>query len=117
MKKLKFRKILLVSGMVFLLLVAVLGGAISDRLFGIRPINKLLTEESVVTDVAENVSPSVVTVSMQTSPQRILQFNPFSGFTSRVQGGTPQDIGSGFIVSSDGLIVTNKHVVSDATAK
>ncbi len=119
MKKLKFRKILLALGVVFFLLVAVLGGAVSDRLFGIRllQVNRLLTEESVVITVAEDVLPSVVTVSMQASPQRILQFNPFSGFTSRIQGGQPQDIGSGFIVSADGLIVTNKHVVSDLNAK
>lgn len=130
MSKLKFRKTFLTIGIIFFFLAALLGGAISDRIFGLRPldkffprkgnitqINKLLTEESVVIDVAENVSPSVVTVSMQTPPQRILQFNPFSGFTSRIQGGTPQDIGSGFIVSKDGLVVTNKHVVSDITAK
>lgn len=119
MKKIKLNKIFIVFGIVFFLLVAILGGAISDRLFGIRPlqVNKLLTEESVVIQVAEDVSPSVVTVSMQTSPRRVLQFNPFSGFTSRIQGGQPQDIGSGFIVSKDGLIVTNKHVVSDATVK
>lgn len=130
MKKIKLNKILIVFGIVFFLLAAILGGAISDRLFGIKPldklfprkgnitqVNRLLTEESVVTTVAEDVSPSVVTVSMQTSPRRVLQFNPFSGFTSQIQGGQPQDIGSGFIVSKDGLIVTNKHVVSDATAK
>lgn len=130
MSKLKFRKTFLTIGVVFFLLAALLGGAISDRIFGLRPldkffprkgnvtqINKLLTEESVVIDVAENVSPSVVTVSMQTLPRQVLQFNPFSGFTSRIQGGTPQDIGSGFIVSKDGLVVTNKHVVSDTTAK
>lgn len=119
MKKIKLNKIFIVFGIIFFLLVAILGGAISDRLFGIKPlqVNRLLTEESVVTTVAEDVSPSVVTVSMQTSPRRVLQFNPFSGFTSRIQGGQPQDIGSGFIVSKDGLIVTNKHVVSNATAK
>lgn len=126
----KFKNIFLILSIIFFFLVAILGGAISDRLFGIRPLDKLfprkesvtqvnrvLTEESVVTQVAEDVSPSVVTVSIQKSPQRVLQFNPLSGFTSSIQGGTPQDIGSGFIVSSDGLIVTNKHVVSDATAK
>jgi serine protease Do len=130
MKKSKLRKIFIIFGIVFILLVAVLGGAISDRIFGIRPldklfprsgnvtqINKILTEESVVISVAENASPSVVTVSMQTTPQQILQFNPFSGFTSSIQGGEPQDIGSGFIVSPDGLIVTNKHVVSNLNAK
>ena len=119
MKKVKLNKVFVIFGITFILLVAILGGAISDRLFGIKPlqVNKLLTEESVVIAVAENVSPSVVTVSMQTSPRRVLQFNPFSGFTSRIQGGQPQDIGSGFIVSSDGLIVTNKHVVSDLNAK
>lgn len=130
MKKLKFRKTLLIFAVVFFLFVAILGGAISDRIFGFRPldkffpgkgsvtqVNRLLTEESVVITVAENVSPSVVTVSMQTSPRQILQFNPFSGFTSSIQGGQPQDIGSGFIVSKNGLIVTNKHVVSDLNAK
>lgn len=130
MKKLKFRKTLLIFAVVFFLFVAILGGAISDRIFGFRPldkffpgkgsvtqVNRLPTEESVVITVAENVSPSVVTVSMQTSPRQILQFNPFSGFTSSIQGGQPQDIGSGFIVSKDGLIVTNKHVVSDLNAK
>ncbi len=125
-----FKKLFLIIGIVFFLLVAVLGGAISDRLFGFSPLdklfprkenvsqfNRLLTQESVVTEVAENVSPSVVTVSMQTSPQKILQFNLFGGFTSRIEGGSPQDIGSGFIVSQNGLIVTNKHVVSEANAK
>ena len=35
----------------------------------------------------------------------------------RFEGGTPQDIGTGFIISDDGLIVTNKHVVSQSDAK
>jgi serine protease Do len=110
------------------------GGAIADRLFVIKPLDyvtsrvsggeartglveqKVLTENSVAIDVVKQVSPSVVTVSIQTPARRILQFNPFEGFSSRIEGGEPQDIGSGFIVSKDGLIVTNKHVVSDTNA-
>lgn len=105
-------------------MVAVTGGKIADRIFGVRPLERLfppkdgevtqriLNEDSVVIDVAEKVSPSVVTVSIETPRQNILEFDPFNGFRTRVQGGGEQDIGTGFIVSSDGLIVTNKHVVS-----
>ncbi len=114
----------------FVVIASALGGAIADRLFVIKPLDyffsrqtgsgivdrKVLTEENVVIDVADNVSPSVVTVSIQTPARRVLQFNPFGGFSSQTVGGTPQDIGTGFIVSSDGLIITNKHVVSDTTS-
>jgi S1-C subfamily serine protease len=111
------------------------GGAIADRIFVIKPLDLIaprglnhsfglnqtseqlvLNEESVVTDVAEEVSPSVVTVSIQEPERRILEFSPFGGFRSRVEGGEPQDIGTGFIVDKDGLIITNKHVVSEKNA-
>ena len=127
----KSRKILIFAALFIILLAAVGGGAIADRLWGFKPLDKLfpktgfrvdtriLTEESVVIKVAEDVSPSVVTVSVETPERRILEFSPFGGFTQRIQGGEPQDIGTGFIVSADGLIVTNKHVVSvtDASYK
>lgn len=114
-----------------LVLVAITSGAIADRMYGISFLDKflprggikttgltqtILTEESVVTSVAEQIADSVVTVTIELPKRRILQFNPFNGFESRVEGGSPQDIGTGFIVSSDGLIVTNKHVVSDTDA-
>ncbi|PIP57255.1 hypothetical protein COT08_01270 [Candidatus Woesebacteria bacterium CG07_land_8_20_14_0_80_44_9] len=121
----KAKKILLITLVAIVVLAAVTGGAVADRLFGFKPLDKffprslgqiinqkLVNEESMVIDVAEKVSPSVVTVSIQTPKRRILQFSPFGGFSTQIQGGEPQDIGSGFIVSADGLIITNKHVVS-----
>ena len=131
MEKVKFRKLILGIAITVVLLAAITGGAVADRIFGIKPLDvfvprktggsvidrKILTEESVVIDVAEKASSSVVTVSIQTPARRVLQFNPFGGFSQSIQSGEDQDIGSGFIVSSDGLVITNKHVVSSADAK
>lgn len=120
-----------------------LGGAIADRLFVIRPIDylvpkggnfrvnepqtmtqRILQEESVVIDVAEKASESVVTVAITKEQQQLQPFfmDPFGIFGQQLspRQGQPQtiekDIGSGFVVSDDGIIVTNKHVVSDASA-
>ena len=124
------KKILILLSLVVILLVGLSGGAVVDRIFGLKPLDKLfpkksnsspqqkivLSQESVVINVAENVSPSVVTVSVKTPKQRVLQFSPFGGFSESIQGGNIQDIGTGFILTDDGLIVTNKHVVTDTTA-
>lgn len=123
------RRLIITFSVGLLILVSITGGAAADRLFGFRPLdkffprttseqietNKILHEENLVIDVVDRVSPSVVTVSVQTPERKVLEFSPFGGFRQRVQGGA-QDIGTGFIVSTDGLIVTNKHVVADTNA-
>lgn len=123
------RSFLLGLGISLIILVSALGGAIADRIFVVTPLDAIVErsgldrltqqvrrevfiEESVVINVAKKVSPSVVTVAIETPERQILEFSPFGGLRSRLEGGIQQDIGSGFIVSSDGLVITNKHVVS-----
>lgn len=137
----KMRQMLIITAAVLLLV----GGSVSagwlglnwtkvDKLFKLpgsasSPISlpaeklKVVEEENVITDVVERVSPSVVTVGISQTRRigDIFQFDPFdpSGSESLPGRGSTieQDIGSGFVISSDGLIVTNKHVVSVPSAK
>jgi len=133
-KKVNLKKLLIVTAIVVVLLASMVGGALSDRLFGYKILDrlvprnglpsvithqKILREESVVIDVAEKVSPSVVTVGITTTQQVVDVFDPF-GFFGGTRGKTEtveQDVASGFVIDSEGLIVTNKHVVSETQAE
>lgn len=67
----------------------------------------IIQEENAVIKVVEDVSSSVVAIGV--SRRVINPFDPFS--IPRREDAT---IGTGFVVSDKGVIVTNKHVVSDS---
>lgn len=67
----------------------------------------VLEESSAITDTVKKVSPAVVSI---TTTQNVM--NLFGRVSQQETGG-----GTGFVVTSDGLIATNKHVVSDANAQ
>lgn len=83
---------------------------------------KILHEENLVVDVVKDAGPSVVTIGVKVDQGKLTQQNigPFSLFFEGTEEAaepetTEQFIGSGFVLSRDGLIATNKHVVSDAS--
>lgn len=74
-----------------------------------RPVinQQVIREESTITQVVDKVSPAVVSIVATT-----VGLDFFNGVYSSEAG-----IGTGFIVDSSGIIITNSHVVEDPSAK
>jgi serine protease Do len=79
-----------------------------------RPGSRSLESmDSEFTDLVDRVIPSVVSITTTTAPDREALVRQFFGMAG---GGTPQTskMGSGMIVSPEGHIVTNWHVINGA---
>ncbi len=99
------------------------GGNLSTLTQVISSQNKAqrYNEEALMSSISEAL-PSVVTIKIsKTINNYSIEFDPFNPFSPfrRVPTGSSQserNIGSGFTVKANGIIVTNKHVVSDENA-
>jgi serine protease Do len=114
-----------VAGLTAVLIVGLLGGfagaflqdQTNDGLLTTSLSNqkKIVTSASeLVSTIAKTVGPSVVSVNVSVDASTQDVYSRFYGYG---QSQTQEAAGTGVIISSDGLILTNRHVVPSGTTK
>jgi serine protease Do len=70
----------------------------------------VLNESQLISDIAKSVGPSVVSIDVTSQTQQL-------DFFGRTRSVDQQSAGTGIIISKDGYIVTNRHVIPSGTSK
>jgi serine protease Do len=70
----------------------------------------VLNESQLISDIAKTVGPSVVSIDVTSQAQTY-------DFFGRTRAVDQQSAGTGIIISSDGYILTNRHVIPSGTSK
>ncbi len=70
----------------------------------------VLNESQLISDIAKTVGPSVVSIDVTSQSQQL-------DFFGRARSVDQQSAGTGIIISKDGYIVTNRHVIPSGASK
>lgn len=101
-------------GIILMFIVGLVGGLLGSFVYihdfaKDIPVSRqqlVVQESSAVIDVAKQVSPAVVSITTQTVQPGIFGFGSTQG----------EAAGTGMILASDGLILTNNHVIAGSTS-